>query len=52
VSAIAVVALRETKGIDFANIDLADSKGPAAQQDPVTRLPDGPEPIELTEGIT
>jgi hypothetical protein len=50
-AAVTVVALRETKGIDLANIDLADSQGPAAQQGPVTRRPDGSEPTELTEGI-
>jgi len=40
------------RGIDLADIDLADAQGlAAAQQDQATRRPDGLEPIELTEGI-
>jgi MFS family permease len=49
VSAIAVVAARETKGVDLADIDLADSHG-LAGQDLATRRPDGPEPTPLIEG--
>jgi Major Facilitator Superfamily len=50
VSAIAVVAARETKGVDLADIDLADSHGLAGHQDLATRCPDGPEPPPLVEG--
>jgi MFS family permease len=50
VSAIAVVAARETKGVDLADIDLADSHDLAGHQDLATRRPDGPEPTPLVEG--
>jgi MFS family permease len=50
VSAVAAVAARETKGIDLADIDRADSQRAAAQPEPVTRRPDGPESTDLVEG--
>ncbi len=49
-SAVAAVAARETKGIDLADIDRADAQGAAAQREPVTRSPDGPESTDLVEG--
>jgi MFS family permease len=50
VSAIAAVAARETKGVDLADIDLADSHGLAGPQALATRPPDGPEPTPHVEG--
>jgi MFS family permease len=50
VSAVAAVAARETKGIDLADIDRADSQRAAAQPEPVTRPPDAPESTDLVEG--
>jgi MFS family permease len=49
-SAIAVVAVRETKGVDLADIDVADLHGLARHQDLATRPPDEPEPTPLVEG--
>ncbi|UXA05974.1 MHS family MFS transporter [Mycobacterium sp. SMC-2] len=46
VSAIAVVAAAETKGIDLAAIDLADAR---KQRAVAARQPEGPEPTELVE---
>jgi hypothetical protein len=48
VSAVSALAARETKGIDLADVDLADSHsvGPGAS----TRRPDGPGPTELVGG--
>jgi MFS family permease len=43
VSAVAVLAAAETKGVDLAAIDLNDARVPAGQSD-------GPEPTELVEG--
>jgi MFS family permease len=51
VSAVSALAARETKGIDLADIDLADSGAAADHHDPAIRHPDGPEPTELVEGI-
>lgn len=48
VSAVAALAARETKGIDLADVDLADSQD--AGTDRSTRRPDGPEPTELVGG--
>jgi MFS family permease len=50
VSAIAAVAARETKGVDLADIDLADTHGLAGPHALATRPPDGPEPTPLVEG--
>jgi MFS family permease len=50
VSAVSALAARETKGIDLADIDLADSDATADHHDPAIRHPDGPEPTELVEG--
>jgi len=50
VSAVAVVAARETKGIDLAAIDLADAEGLRQHPAGPARRPDGPEPTELVEG--
>ncbi len=47
VSAVAVVAAAETKGIDLAAIDLADARQYRVVP---ARYPDGPEPTELLEG--
>jgi MFS family permease len=46
VSAVAAVAARETKGIDLADVDLADARAMGAAAHPK----DGPEPTELVEG--
>ena len=50
VSALAAVAARETKGIDLADVDLADSRHAARPSDPVPLPPDEPEPTELIGG--
>jgi MFS family permease len=50
VSALAAIAARETKGIDLAEVDLADSRAAGAAANPATRPKDGPEPTELVEG--
>jgi MFS family permease len=50
VTAVAVLAARETKGIDLAAIDLADAQGRRQHPAVPTRHPDGPEPTELAEG--
>lgn len=47
VSAVAAVAARETKGIDLADVDLADYHN---AREGSTRTPDGPEPTELVGG--
>jgi MFS family permease len=50
VSAVSALALRETKGIDLASIDIADAQ--RLKQDPgvPARRPDGAEPTDLVEG--
>jgi MFS family permease len=50
VSAVAAVAARETKGIDLAAVDLADSQALQKRPAAPAREPDGPEPTELVEG--
>lgn len=48
VSAVAALVARETKGIDLADVDLADSGGPGRH--PAVRNHEGPEPTELVGG--
>jgi MFS family permease len=50
VSALAVVAARETTGVDLADIDVADFHGRAGHQALPTRPPDEPESTPLVEG--
>ena len=50
VSAVSALAARETKGIDLADIDLADSGVRPITTTRSIRHPDGPEPTELVEG--
>jgi hypothetical protein len=52
VTAVAVLAARETKGVDLVAIDLADAQSLAARQGPAQSAsrPDGPERIEVAEG--
>ncbi|CDO90686.1 MFS transporter [Mycobacterium triplex] len=47
VSAVAAVAARETRGIDLADVDLADYHN---AREGSTQPPDGPEPTELVGG--
>jgi hypothetical protein len=46
VSAVSALAVRETKGIDLADVDLADSGAAPDHHDPAIRHPDGPELVE------
>lgn len=52
VTAVAILAAHETKGVDLVAIDLADAQSLAARQDSTQSAsrPDGPEPIEVAEG--
>ena len=49
VSAVAAVAARETKGIDLAAVDLADTQALRRHPSIPAGHPDGPEPTELVE---
>jgi MFS family permease len=46
VSAVSALAVRETKGIDLADIDLADSGAAPDHRDPAIRHPDEPGRVE------